>query len=267
MSAHSEKENAAATFKRTFGYHPLGVWCDNTSELLAGDVAPGQRRVQHRHRPHRRPRRGDQPRFPAAHRRNLLVRADGAGASHDLLDWLTGLSTAQHVRRGRARGVLRRVRDHPRHCVTRSALVPEDGVDGRRSTPTVASVRAPTSPSSPACSTRHDAATRGRPGCGSSSAVNDPHPGRATVAVRSRTTGGATKRSHQHPAGQLAFLEARHRAHARVEDRIRARQGHRPGPVPVAGVRDQPGLADRRRVAADLTAWTPPARPARRRRS
>jgi len=26
--AHSEKENAAATFKRTFGYHPIGVWCD-----------------------------------------------------------------------------------------------------------------------------------------------------------------------------------------------------------------------------------------------
>ncbi len=26
--SHSEKENAAPTFKRTFGFHPLGVWCD-----------------------------------------------------------------------------------------------------------------------------------------------------------------------------------------------------------------------------------------------
>jgi len=25
---HSEKEHAAPTFKRTFGYHPIGVWCD-----------------------------------------------------------------------------------------------------------------------------------------------------------------------------------------------------------------------------------------------
>lgn len=25
---HSEKEMAAPTFKRTFGYHPIGVWCD-----------------------------------------------------------------------------------------------------------------------------------------------------------------------------------------------------------------------------------------------
>lgn len=37
--SHSEKENAAATFKRTFGSHPLGVWCDNTSEFLAVQTA------------------------------------------------------------------------------------------------------------------------------------------------------------------------------------------------------------------------------------
>jgi hypothetical protein len=40
---------------------------------------------------------------PAGHRRKLLVRADGAGASHGLLDWLTGLNTASvHGRRGRS---------------------------------------------------------------------------------------------------------------------------------------------------------------------
>ena len=38
---HSEKENAAPTFKRTFGFHPLGVWCDNTSEFLAGKLRAG----------------------------------------------------------------------------------------------------------------------------------------------------------------------------------------------------------------------------------
>ena len=26
--AHSEKDLAAATFKRTFGHHPLTAWCD-----------------------------------------------------------------------------------------------------------------------------------------------------------------------------------------------------------------------------------------------
>ena len=27
---------------------------------------------------------------PASHRRHMLIRADGAGSSHGLLDWLTG---------------------------------------------------------------------------------------------------------------------------------------------------------------------------------
>jgi hypothetical protein len=38
---HSEKENAAATFKRTFGFHPIGVWCDNTGEFLAAKLRAG----------------------------------------------------------------------------------------------------------------------------------------------------------------------------------------------------------------------------------
>src|SRR5215207_2512577 len=29
VTAHSEKEQAAATFKGGFGFHPIGVWCDN----------------------------------------------------------------------------------------------------------------------------------------------------------------------------------------------------------------------------------------------
>ena len=41
VPVHSDKEGAAATFKRTFGYHPLAVWCDNSHELLAGVLRPG----------------------------------------------------------------------------------------------------------------------------------------------------------------------------------------------------------------------------------
>jgi hypothetical protein len=39
---HSERENAASTFKRTFGLHPLGVWCDNIAaqiEVLTDAIA------------------------------------------------------------------------------------------------------------------------------------------------------------------------------------------------------------------------------------
>lgn len=38
--AHSDKE-AATTFKKTFGHHPLTAWCDNTGELLAVLLRPG----------------------------------------------------------------------------------------------------------------------------------------------------------------------------------------------------------------------------------
>src|SRR4051794_34728546 len=38
---HSEKELAAPTFKKTFGYHPLLAFCDNTGEFLAAQLRKG----------------------------------------------------------------------------------------------------------------------------------------------------------------------------------------------------------------------------------
>jgi len=71
--AHSGKENAAGTFKKTFGFHPLGCWIDNTRELAALMLRPRQRRRQHRSRSDRGdPRRdgadpGRPPGQPADH--------------------------------------------------------------------------------------------------------------------------------------------------------------------------------------------------------
>jgi hypothetical protein len=38
---HSEKEQAAPTFKHSFGYHPIFGFLDNTNEALAGILRPG----------------------------------------------------------------------------------------------------------------------------------------------------------------------------------------------------------------------------------
>jgi hypothetical protein len=38
---HSEKELAAATFKGSFGYHPMPAFCDNTGEFLADRLRHG----------------------------------------------------------------------------------------------------------------------------------------------------------------------------------------------------------------------------------
>jgi Transposase DDE domain group 1 len=75
-----EKQNAAATYKGGFGFHPLGVWCDNTCELLAISLRPGNATANHA---------GDHlevlgraiRQIPANQRRRILIRADTAGAT------------------------------------------------------------------------------------------------------------------------------------------------------------------------------------------
>ena len=56
--------------------------------------------------------------------------------------------------------------------------------------------------------------------------------------------------------GQSGFLEARHRAHARVEDRIRhANSSGWPGAISVAGICDHGSWLTAVAIAADLVAW------------
>lgn len=85
--AHSENEHSAATFKRTFGYHPLGVWCDNTQEFLTATLRAGNA-GSNTASDHVQVLAQAIGQIPAGHRKELLIRSDGAGASHQLLDWL-----------------------------------------------------------------------------------------------------------------------------------------------------------------------------------
>ncbi len=87
VTAHSEKESARPTFKGGFGFHPIGVWCDNTTELLAIELRPGNAGANTA-ADHIAVLDAAIRQVPAAHRGNMLVRADGAGCTHDLLDWL-----------------------------------------------------------------------------------------------------------------------------------------------------------------------------------
>src|ERR1017187_7744286 len=40
LNVHSEKEDAAPTYKRGFGFNPLAAWCDNTKEPLGTMLRP-----------------------------------------------------------------------------------------------------------------------------------------------------------------------------------------------------------------------------------
>ncbi len=77
--AHSEKEAAAPTFKGSFGFHPIGVRCDNTTELLAARLRPGNA-GSNTAADHLEVLPAAITQIPRQYRKQLLVRADGAGA-------------------------------------------------------------------------------------------------------------------------------------------------------------------------------------------
>ena len=88
LTAHSDKEGAAGTFKGGYGFHPMLAYCDETGEALAGMLRPGNAGSN---------TAADQiavveqalEQIPAQRIEDIeiLVRADTAGATHDLLDF------------------------------------------------------------------------------------------------------------------------------------------------------------------------------------
>jgi hypothetical protein len=205
--AHSEKEWAAPTFKGSFGFHPIVVWCDNTTELLAARLRPGNAGANTT-ADHIEVLAAAIGQIPARHRKHLLIRADGAGASHGLLDWIT----AQNQIRGRnvQYSVGFAVTEALRQAIM---LVPE-------------TVWAPSMDTDGAVRTGGDVAeltglcnlSTWPAGMRVIVRRERPHPGAQLSMFEERDgwryQGFATNTA----TGQLAFLEARHRAHARVED-------------------------------------------------
>jgi DDE family transposase len=89
LAAYSQKEGAAGTFKHGFGHHPMNAYLDGSREALASILRPGNAGSN---------TAADQiavvdlaleqlPR-KVVESEAILVRADGAGAVHELVDYL-----------------------------------------------------------------------------------------------------------------------------------------------------------------------------------
>jgi hypothetical protein len=88
ITAHSEKEQAAGTFKGGYGFAPMLAYADETGEALAGELRPGNAGANNA---------ADQIavaqeavwQIPAEHLQTIEIalRVDSAGACHQLLDW------------------------------------------------------------------------------------------------------------------------------------------------------------------------------------
>jgi hypothetical protein len=86
VTAHSEKEGAAPTYKRGFGFYPLLAFLDATGEPLAGLLRPGNA-GSGTAADHVTVRDAALAQLPVdPHAQEVIVRADSAGCSHAFLD-------------------------------------------------------------------------------------------------------------------------------------------------------------------------------------
>jgi hypothetical protein len=246
---HSEKESAAATFKHTFGYHPILAFLDNSGEFLAGLLRPGNAGANTA-ADHIAVLDQALPQIPDVHRHGvpMLVRADGAGCSKAFLTHIRGL---------REQGVMTEfsvgwaVTERERIAITAlpargwTAAVDAEGQH------------------------RDGAAVAELTGLLPAAALTDYPPGTRVLVRRERPHPGAQLDAFEHldgfryqciatdtPAGQLAFLDARHRAHARVEDRIRCGKDTGLGRFPSRQFAVNAAWLTAVMLAVDLITWT-----------
>jgi Transposase DDE domain group 1 len=92
VTARSDKEGAAPTWKKGYGFHPLGAWCRNTRECLAMKLRPGNA-GSNTFADHKEVLAHALKQVPSRFRRKIMVRVDGAGASHELIKHLLSLSS------------------------------------------------------------------------------------------------------------------------------------------------------------------------------
>ena len=216
VAAHSDKEQARATFKRGYGFHPLLSFIDHgsagTGEPLAVMLRPGNAgsntAADHitvikgalaqlpGHRPGTRPGR------------KVLIRIDGAGSTHAVLDWMTGQRLSNSVGFCLPANTSDLLEHIPKD-VWAPAYDAHDKIrDGAWVAELTDLLRLSGWPKGMRVIVRKE-----RPHPGAQLTITDVDGHRITAFATNTRTGG--------PGTQLADLEIRHRRRARCEDRIR----------------------------------------------
>ena len=255
LIAHSEKEDAAPTWKKTFGFHPLVCFLDRpeiaSGEALAGLVRPGNA-GSNTAADHievldlslealpveARPRPGD----PAGPR--LVVRTDSAGATHAFaaacrkrgLGFSYGFAITEPVRQA--------ITAVPEH-VWAAAIETDGGIrDGAEVAEITGLLDLDAWPAGSRVIVRRER----------------PHPG-AQLSLFD------TLNEHRHTAfitdtpprvipHQIAGLELRHRGHARIEDRIRQAKASGLRNLPCKEVAENNAWLEMVLAAMDLVCWS-----------
>lgn len=248
--AHSEKEAAAPTFKRTFGFHPLVAFVDHgpsgTGEPLTMLLRKGNA-GSNTAADHITVARAALQALPGVDAsrpgKKVLVRTDGAGHSHEFLDWLHRRGVQYSVGFTLPDVMPELYSIVPERCW--QAALDADG-DVREGAGLVEVTDL----------------LNGRgllkgypPGIRVIVRRERPHPGaqlRFEDVDGYRLTAFATNTAR----GQLQDLELRHRRRARCEDRIRVAKDTGLANLPLQGFDQNRVWLAIVQLALDLTAWT-----------
>jgi len=246
---HSEKELAAPTFKKTFGFHPMLAFCDNTGEFLAAALRRGNA-GSNTAADHIEVLDAALAQLPDDHRHGtpILVRADTAGCTREFLAHIRavgdqavscGFSVGWAIT-GKERVAIGAI---PRR-VWADAI---DADGGHRDGAALAEIT-------------HVLPARSLAGYPSGTRVivrrERPHPGAQLDAFEEADGWRYTAFATDTRFGQLAHLDARHRAHARVEDRIRCAKDTGLDHFPSRSFAINAAWLSVVMLAVDLIAWT-----------
>ena len=263
--AHSEKENAAATWKRTFGFYPLLCFLDRPDisggEALAGLLRPGNAgsNTAADHitvlelalaglPEHARPTPGQEPGTWAGPR--VLARSDSAGATHAFAAACVARGVGFSFGFPVDARIQRIVDVIPDWCWHPALQADRGGDDDVREGAWVAEATSMIDLSSWPDGSRLILRKE------------HPHPGAQltfTDADGLRVTAILTNSPATGPGvvpGQAAGLELRHRQHARVEDRIREAKATGLRNLPCRAFNENNAWLEIVLTAVDLVAWT-----------
>lgn len=246
---HSDKEDATRTWKKTFGYHPLFCFLDNTREALAGLLREG-RAGSNTTVDHITVLDQALTQIPDAHRygTDILIRSDSAGATYGFLAHIRSLRE-QGMRTFFSVGVA--ITEPVRQAISlATAWIPALNTDGDlRDGAEIDEITGllPT-----------DLREHYPEGTRFIVRREDPHPG-AQLSLFDTIEGmrhQVTATDTPIGGGSIQYLEARHRAHARVEDRIRTGKDTGFGHFPSRVFAINAAWLQLALTGIDLLAWT-----------
>jgi DDE family transposase len=244
--AHSEKQQAAPTWKHTFGYHPMTAFIDHgpsgTGEAAVLVLRPGNA-GSNTAEDHITAGRAALAQIPARLHNQVLIRTDSGGGTHGFLNWVASRRLKYSIGFNLTDDICAAILALPEQawqCAYDADRRPREGAWVAELTGMLELTSWPKG--------MRVIVRRERPHPGAQLRFTDIDGHRFTCFVTGTRPGG------KH--GQLADLELRHRRRARCEDRIRCAKDSGLRNLPLHGFAANQIWLELVALAAELTAWT-----------